>query len=148
MNRKKRINGSGMFLLELIFAILFFAVASSICIRFFAQAHEMSRHAEQLNHAVSECSSAAELINSLESGEDRNSLFLMAYPQCRIEGNSIIICYDAAYSPSDFENAYYNMVISMASAEDGIRAEIDYSSPSGNIYSLSVFRHIPWRAEG
>lgn len=41
---KKNASRSGLFLLELIISILFFSMASAVCIRLFVQAHVMDRN--------------------------------------------------------------------------------------------------------
>lgn len=45
-------NTSSLFLLELILAVLFFSVASALCIQIFTKAHLMSQDARDLNFAV------------------------------------------------------------------------------------------------
>lgn len=47
MNRRTTARGSSLFLIELIISILFFAVASSVCVQFFVKARLMSREAAQ-----------------------------------------------------------------------------------------------------
>ena len=58
MNRTAR-SQTSLFLIELILAILFFSLGSSICIRVFAQASLMSRSAADLSFASSQVSGAA-----------------------------------------------------------------------------------------
>lgn len=43
---------SGLFLLELMIAILFFALASSVCLQIFVKSYKVSQSSENLNHAV------------------------------------------------------------------------------------------------
>ena len=61
MKMTHRPRTSSLFLLELIFSILFFSVASAICIQIFVRAHTLSRDARALHTAVSACSDAAEI---------------------------------------------------------------------------------------
>ena len=51
MNRKNRAQSSTLFLLELILAILFFSLASAVCVQFFVKSRLLSRGAQNLNHA-------------------------------------------------------------------------------------------------
>lgn len=51
---------SGLFLMELIIAIVFFALASAICIRFFVRAHLNSTRSGDLGAAISIAQNAAE----------------------------------------------------------------------------------------
>ena len=55
MKMTHRPRTSSLFLLELIFSILFFSVASAICIQIFVRAHTLSRDARALHTAVSAC---------------------------------------------------------------------------------------------
>ena len=45
MKRKPTANPSSLFLLELIFAILFFSVASAVCVQIFVKSHTLSTQA-------------------------------------------------------------------------------------------------------
>ncbi|MCL2033957.1 MAG: hypothetical protein FWG94_04410 [Oscillospiraceae bacterium] len=60
---------SALFLLELVIAIAFLALSSVICIRFFVAAHTISRQASDLNMAVIQTQSVAEVFKA--SGGDR-----------------------------------------------------------------------------
>ncbi|MCL1808346.1 MAG: hypothetical protein FWG42_01095 [Clostridiales bacterium] len=53
-------SGSGMFLTELLMAILIFAVASAICLRVFVAANHVSAESSRLNHAVASAQNCAE----------------------------------------------------------------------------------------
>lgn len=52
---------SGLFLLELMISIVFFAIAATGCVQVFAKAHIFSQQAEQLDQAVSIAQSLAEV---------------------------------------------------------------------------------------
>ena len=54
MKHRNRAKSSSLFLLELVLAILFFSLASAVCVQFFVKSHILSRDAQRLNHAVSE----------------------------------------------------------------------------------------------
>ena len=58
---------SSLFLLELIIAIMMFALASSVCVQLFVKSHNMSADSLELNNAVNECCTVADIINSSES---------------------------------------------------------------------------------
>lgn len=65
---------SGIFLTELMIAILLFALASALCVRIFARAQQLSAQAQELSEGVNRCSSAAELLRSASSGENARQL--------------------------------------------------------------------------
>ena len=68
MSRSK----SGLFLMELIIAICFFAVASAICVQLFAAAHTLSRRSIGIQMAVTNAQSVAEGFKML--GDDIDTL--------------------------------------------------------------------------
>lgn len=51
---------TGLFLMELIIAILFFSVSGAICVQLFVQSHMTSKNSVELNHAVEWCQNVAE----------------------------------------------------------------------------------------
>lgn len=60
--RRIRHSRSGLFLMELMISILFFAFTAGICIRFFVKSHDMSQAAKNLYQAQQEAASMAELL--------------------------------------------------------------------------------------
>lgn len=52
---------SSLFLMELIISILFFSLASAVCVQLFAKAHVISGETVDLSHAVTEAQNLAEL---------------------------------------------------------------------------------------
>ena len=61
---------SGLFLMELIIAICFFAVASAICIQLFAHAHNLSQRSKGIQMAVINAQSVAEGFRGLHGDVD------------------------------------------------------------------------------
>lgn len=60
--RHKTNTRSSLFLMELIIAILFFSLASAVCLRMFAKSHQLSTDASAQNQAVNKAGNVAELI--------------------------------------------------------------------------------------
>ena len=58
---------SSLFLMELIIAILFFSLASTVCVRIFVKSHTLEQESIQLNHAVLAASSVAEIFRNQEN---------------------------------------------------------------------------------
>ena len=110
MKIKKRSQPTGTFLLELILAILFFAIVSCVCVRFFVKSHIYSRDALRLNHSVSEISSVLEIAASAEDPETVVSRISGAYPTCSVyktAGYQIVIWYDVSFMPCTEKDAAY-----------------------------------------
>lgn len=67
--RHKTNTRSSLFLMELIIAILFFSLASAVCLRMFAKSHQLSTDASVMNQTVNTTANVAELIKyDLENG--------------------------------------------------------------------------------
>ena len=75
--QRKPAKRSSLFLLELIIAILFFCLASAVCVRFFVRSHVMEQETTELNLAVDQAVSAAEI---LRSGQDIAACLKDYYP--------------------------------------------------------------------
>lgn len=71
---------TGLFLMELIIAILFFAVSGAICVQLFVQSHLISKDSVELNHAVEWCQNVAEAFYGCEGNpEEMMKLFDNSY---------------------------------------------------------------------
>lgn len=79
MKRKPTANPSSLFLLELIFAILFFSVASAVCVQIFVKSHTLSTQAHDLTQASRRAGDVAELITASTSPDDMENLLEDAY---------------------------------------------------------------------
>ena len=78
---------SGIFLTELMIAILLFALASALCVQIFARAQQISTQAQELSEGINHCSSAAELLRSASSGENARQLLTEYLGMEEIETN-------------------------------------------------------------
>ena len=67
--KKIKTSGSGLFLLELMISIAFFAIAAAGCAQIFARAHSLSAQAERLDQAVS----IAQSLTEENSGQNAES---------------------------------------------------------------------------
>ena len=130
MKYQRHNNISSLFLLELILAVLFFSVASALCIQIFTKAHLMSQDARDLNFAVNEVSSMAEQMpdDSLQNAA--------AY-------------YDSSYASCEKADAVYVLTIHYEPEDTLLKAHIsmDTVADNRNIYTLDVTKHRQRRAE-
>lgn len=85
MIRKNRPRSSSLFLMELILAILFFSIASAVCVQFFVKSHLLSRESRVLSQAVNECSNIAEVFDASEGTGDAVSLLKANFPDISAE---------------------------------------------------------------
>ena len=79
--KKIKTFGSGLFLLELMISIAFFAIAAAGCVQIFAKAHSLSGQAERLDQAVSIAQSLTEE-NSGQNAEKQRQSIRLRWP-CR-----------------------------------------------------------------
>ena len=97
-NRSK----SGLFLMELIMSIMFFSLASAVCVELFVRSHTLSKSSVELNHAVVECDSVAEFIQGAGGNIEQDS-FIYTYDKNfnrkyitsmynRMSANYILVC--------------------------------------------------------
>ena len=130
MKYQRHNNTSSLFLLELILAVLFFSVASALCIQIFTKAHLMSQDARDLNFAVNEVSSMAEQISAGTLQDDT------AY-------------YDSSYASCEKADAVYVLTVHYEPEDTLLKAHIsmDTIADNRNIYTLDVTNHLQRRAE-
>ncbi|MBS6195082.1 MAG: hypothetical protein KH828_05830 [Clostridiales bacterium] len=82
--KKRQLHRSSILLMELLIAVLFFSLAGTVCMRFFAKSYQLSSQADELSEAVNLVSSKAEevvygaseisdLLQPMYYGKDFNS---------------------------------------------------------------------------
>lgn len=133
--RRVRHSRSGLFLIELMICILFFAFTAGICVRFFVKSHDMSQDADNLYQAQQEAASMAEVLE-----EDSNL------------PDDIFIYYDKEWKQCDKENKVYWMEVtgdqSQSEEKNGLK-KIKIAVYSGQenqkkeIYHLNLSLYIP-----
>lgn len=130
MKYQRHNNTSSLFLLELILAVLFFSVASALCIQIFTKAHLMSQDARDLNFAVNEVSSMTE---QMSDGTWQDAA---AY-------------YDSSYASCKKADAVYVLTVHYEPEDTLLKAHIsmDTVADNRNIYTLDVTKHRQRRAE-
>lgn len=130
MKYQRHNNTSSLFLLELILAVLFFSVASALCIQIFIKAHLMSQDARDLNFAVNEVSNMAEQMPD-DSLQDAATY------------------YDSSYASCKKADAVYVLTVHYEPEDTLLKAHIsmDTVAHNRNIYTLDVTKHRQRRAE-
>jgi type II secretory pathway component PulJ len=150
MTRRNRANLSSLFLLELIIAIMFFSIASAVCVQFFVKSHLLSESARELNISVNEVSSTAELILSSKDLKTAADSIHSEYPDAVIESNSIIIVYyDKNFLPCTKKDAVYCLNINFTQKDYLLDAALTMTNQEkdNTIYSLNLSHHIQRRSD-
>lgn len=69
---------TGLFLMELILAILFFSLSGSVCVQLFIQAHTISNNSVVLNHSILQAQNIAETFYGCNGDVDEMMTLLNA----------------------------------------------------------------------
>lgn len=154
MKYQRHNNTSSLFLLELILAVLFFSVASALCIQIFTKAHLMSQDARDLNFAVNEVSSMAEQISAdtLHPDTAASSDDTASDPSTQMPDDSLqdaAAYYDSSYASCKKADAVYVLTVHYEPEDTLLKAHIsmDTIADNRNIYTLDVTKHRQRRAE-
>lgn len=154
MKYQRHNNISSLFLLELILAVLFFSVASALCIQIFTKAHLMSQDARDLNFAVNEVSSMAEQISAgtLHSDTAASSDDTASDPSTQMPDDSLqdaAAYYDSSYASCEKADAVYVLTVHYEPEDTLLKAHIsmDTVTDNRNIYTLDVTKHRQRRVE-
>ena len=149
MEPSTRFRASGLFLTELILAILFFSVAGAVCLQVFAKSHRMSRDARRLELAVSECSSAAELLEA--SGDEAEALSLLRerYPLAESSSDGLVLLFDRENQPCGESDADLVISIRLSTHERLLTARLTAcrAGDTENIYALELSHHLQRRPD-
>lgn len=149
MIRRNRANLSSLFLLELILAILFFSIASAVCVQFFVKSHLLSQDARKLNISVNEISSTAELIQVSEDIQSAIDLIHTEYPDSEASDVSkIFVYYDSDFLPCAKAGAVYCLETSFTQKDFMLDAMLNMKEQKDgkSIYSLTISHHLQRRA--
>ena len=84
MKQRTRARSSSLFLLELIIAILFFSIASAVCVKIFAEAHTLNQESQIRTWSANECASISEIICTSKSVDAAYDTICKAYPQVAV----------------------------------------------------------------
>ena len=137
----KRASKSELFLMELIFSILFFSIASAVCVTLFVHARLTST---QLTTATLQAQSAAETFKSVNADLDQAADLLNA--QQTPEG-SLQILYDQNWNPvSEPDSASYLLTLTpddpSPDSNQLCSAQIQVSKQGESIYELTVTQYV------
>ncbi len=124
---------SGLFLMELIFVILFFALSGAICLQMFAYASQTATHAEELTQATLVARSAAECFQATDGALEDVAELLSG----TATDTTVAITYDQDWQRgADTTSATYTLEL----VQQGTTADIAvYDMADGEpIYTLTV----------
>lgn len=126
---------SGLFLMELIIVLLFFSLASTVCVRLFVKSGTLSEDTVDLTYAVSQAQNLAEAYLACD-GDIIQVHFL--FPKSEIIEDDLLVVEDDGYtstisfSPEDKNGLIHGDIVIYNAAEE-------------ELYSLQVVHYIPER---
>ena len=128
---------SSLFLMELLIAILFFILASAICVHFFVQSHMLEQDSVNLNHATTAATSAAEIFLSEESP---------SFEKFFCDGNNVkngfLYFYDENWELCNSSQTKYTVSLHWEENDSMRTCHIDVSSAEESLYALTVNKHV------
>ena len=135
MNRRSN-NHSGLFLLEIMIAILFFAMVSAVCLRSFAKAHALSQEASDINQAISHMENVAELLKSadnsvLNDSEKVAKLLSTEYTLVSVDQKQYTLYFDKDWTNCPEDDARYDIEIK----------DIGESNDNKNLRNYNISSH-------
>lgn len=122
---------SALILMELIIAILFFSLSSSVCIQLFVKSHLLSKQTTDENHAIIQAQNLAESFLA----SDGDMMITLFFDKDWRECNSANACYSASLIPYPETEGLVTAEITVA----------PYPFAGETIYSLRIVHHIPER---
>lgn len=122
---------SSLFLMELIISILFFSLASTVCIQMFAKSHALSEQTVNENHAMIQAQNLAESFLASEEEMNETIYFDENWKKCTED----IAAYYAGITSYPIENGLLSADIIVAPC----------SGQEEAIYTLFLQHHIPER---
>ena len=147
MRQTKGPRTSSLFLLELIFSLFFFAVASALCVRIFVRAHVLSRDARALNYGIAACSDAAGITGGADSARAAAEALLLLYPEASpdpdAEDASLLLLAgfdrDLKACGPDSSEAVYRFRVSFYEADSLLHCDASFLTGDGTaLYRLST----------
>ena len=130
---------SSLFLMEIMINILFFAVLVTICLQLFFKAHTLSENTSVLHHAVTTCTSIAEVYQSNTDGEE---IILSVYPNALFLEDTILIYFDENFMPCQKASGTYRAMIEKV-ADDSAMISFCAFDSTENLYSITVSSYMP-----
>lgn len=134
--RTKTAGKSHLFFIEFLIVLFFFLIISTICLRTFSRAHQITAHADALSHAQAAAASVAEV---LISGEELTDYF-----------PGYTIYYDSSFElcEASDESCAYILTVFLQTEDQEQTAEISVTDQNTTLlYELSVHIHQPLTRE-
>ncbi len=141
MNKNTPKSKTALFLMELIIVILFFSMASAVCMQLFARSHKIGQETRELNHAVAIAQSYAEVMRGTDGSMDS---ILAAFPEAIAEDNYFEVFYDENFHECDPNEAAYvsDVTVTPNGAIQNMEIRIVRLSDYSEIFTLNATKYM------
>ncbi|MCR5268475.1 MAG: hypothetical protein K6E16_08160 [Lachnospiraceae bacterium] len=141
MNKNLPKSKTSLFLMELIIVILFFSIASAVCMQLFAKSHTIGKQTQELNHAVAIAQSYAEVMRGTDGSMES---ILAAFPDAVAEDNYFEVFYDEQFQVCAPDKAAYvsDVTITPNGAIQNMEIRIVKLSDYSEIYTLNATKYM------
>lgn len=134
---------SGLFLMELIIVILFFSLASTVCIQMFTKSHLISQETVDKNEAVLIAQNLAE---SWYAAEGELTAMQAVFGDAVVTEDQLTLSYDGDWNSCDGSSAVYTAVLTNDDTDaNEILCHITVRGADAEeaLYTLELQHHIP-----
>jgi len=141
----RKIQPSGLFLVEILISILFFSLFSAVCVQFFVHSSKMIQTAEETEKAAEKCASLAELMESADTAEEFFSLLKNSFGIHPEYGKDMKLGFNENYELTDSERATHILLFHLTEEGDILQLNMKFVRTKDEIpvYSLIAEHHYP-----
>lgn len=141
-------SSSSLFLMELIIAILFFSLASTVCIQLFVKAHLLTEESVNLNQSILWTQNLAE--GFLNSNGDLAGMKELFDEKSELGEDHISLCFDSDWNPvaAGTDSARYEVKLQLTATDTSlvtaqiVSTDLKQTAETEPIYSLKVDKFV------
>ena len=137
---------SSLFLMELIISILFFALASTVCIQLFVKSHVIAAQATNQNQATIQVQNLAEAF--IASDGDLTVMKSWFAQDSLLSDNDFQLFFDKEWQPCFVSDSSFHIILISSGEIDGLLGAdiiVLNKESSEMIYQQHIDHHIPQR---
>ena len=132
---------STLFLMEMVLVILFFAIASAVCVQLFVRAHFISAEGTDLTAAVREAQNAAEAFKAADGDPQRTASILGGELSEEDGGSVVTLNYGPDWQQTDITDRF-RLELRTDGSDSALRAAaVTVYGPDGSIFDLEVKKY-------
>ena len=141
-------SSSSLFLMELIIAILFFSLASTVCIQLFVKAHLLTEKSVNINQSILWTQNLAE--GFLNSNGDLAGMKELFDEKSELGEDHISLCFDSDWNPvaAGTDSARYEVKLQLTATDTSlvtaqiVSTDLKQTAETEPVYSLTVDKFV------